>query len=295
MPKSVLGIDVGYSQKKDTTSFCLLQWDSQKVEIKTKDTSSDLHKRERDLRSLLPKSSHLLAVAIDGPLTKDLKIANNYRAAEALLSCGVFQKRGKPGQTNSGMGQNLHKHATILAGIIMDRVKDGYLSLEKSRHLEAISEFAITEAFPNQFLAALIAEKDLPRKLKNTDKWSDVYWEACVREKLLVGLMKFLLPGRTAIEFEKFTHHEQRAAIVCALTALGVALGKWVGVGDPSDGDITLPSFHAWGKAFHSSTPWMELALKENLSKVRAGANHPNHRNARINTPKESWIAYDHR
>jgi hypothetical protein len=232
-------------------------------------------------------------VAIEGPLVKDLKRIAHYRAAEALLSRGFFAKkgepRGKPGQTSSGIGLDLHKHATSLALTVINFAKTKYLTLEKSSHFEAISEWAIVEAFPNQFLAALIPEKDLPRR--EIKDWSDVYWEACLQYNLLDKLMEFLLPGRSMDDFEKYTDHEGRAAIVCALTALGVALGKWVGVGDPIDGDIILSSFHSWGKGIRSSSPWMESALRENLPKVHGGANHDNHLNARINAHDGPWIA----
>ena len=63
-----------------------------------------------------------MAVALDGPLMPELALKSRYRACEAILSCGILQKRGKPGQSNAGSGPTLHKEATRLANFIFDQL-----------------------------------------------------------------------------------------------------------------------------------------------------------------------------
>jgi hypothetical protein len=64
--------------------------------------------------------------------------------------------------------------------------------------------------------------------------------------------MAYLLPGRVlACDVGQITNHDDRAAFVCALTALAVAFGDFSAVGD-ADGWIILPPWRfvqAWAQA----------------------------------------------
>jgi hypothetical protein len=102
---------------------------------------------------------HLAAVAIDGPLTRGLRRVTNYRVADALLSGGAFQKRGKPGQTSSPVGQKLHDHATRLAELVLECAAREVFSIAPAAHIEPIHETALVESFPNLFLGALIDDR----------------------------------------------------------------------------------------------------------------------------------------
>jgi len=160
---AVLGVDIGYSRDRNTTGLCLLKWDEERVSVTCVNTGTPSSQRRLDLQSLVPEGTQLAAVAIDGPLTRGLQEISRYRSAEALLSRGVFQKRGKPGQTNSGNGQDLHLSATAFAWLLLDLEASGWLSLSASEHSEPIHNTAMVEAFPNQFLAALVDEREIPR------------------------------------------------------------------------------------------------------------------------------------
>ena len=119
MPEYYLGIDVGYSQRRPTTGLCLLTIDQSILRWRCYNTGTKEHQRLKDLRSLVPKGTSLAGVGIDGPLVRDLKIVDRYRSADALLSRGSFQSRGKPGPTNSPTGRDLHAHATKLAMLVL--------------------------------------------------------------------------------------------------------------------------------------------------------------------------------
>jgi hypothetical protein len=257
----VLGIDVGFAAEAATTGLCLMRWDTDSVDISFKRTGSACLARCRDIRELVGRAD-LLAVAIDGPLTHSLQRISHYRAAEALLSRGVLQRRGKPGQTSSPVGRQLHAHATKLAEIVLD-----VCAVNRAMHYQAIHERCIVEAFPNMFLAAGVPEASLPPLHRNA---SDAYWESLVHNRRLLQLLSHLLPGRkTSRALHECTNHEDRAAFVCALSALSVASQQHVAVGDPCDGDIILPPPAWWGVSCAGTDPWMEAALRDNLASVR--------------------------
>lgn len=228
--------------------------------------TTDKSERFKVLRSLVPDRSTIAAVAIDGPLTKSLRLINRYRSAEAILSRGVFQRRGKPGQTNSPMGQQLHRNATDLARQALDIVNDADGKLNKSNHLYPIHQLCLIEAFPNAFLAVLLPEVNIPPVHRNA---SDRFWEVLIELGLLQSFLSGLLPNRFGPDLGKFHNHDKRAAIVCALTALSVSKHRFVAVGDPKDGFIVLPGREAWGRNQSTHVSWAETVLRENVVSCR--------------------------
>lgn len=264
---AVLGIDVGFSERSPSTAFCLLRWDDTAVRLRLMRTKTNDADRRHALDDLLAEELPALTVALDGPLTRGLKLVRHYRAADALLSQGVFQTRGKPGQTSSPTGQLLHQHATSLAELVLQAESAGTCRLASAGHYEPIHDRAIVEAFPNQFLAALLPEADLPLLRRDA---SDRYWEACIALGRFRHLFECLLPGRAfETPLSNYRNHDDRAAIVCAMTALSVVAGTAVGVGDAAGGDIMLPPPECWGVAKDGDDPWITRALRSSLAKVR--------------------------
>jgi predicted nuclease with RNAse H fold len=287
---AILGVDVGFSSKRETTCICLLKWTADTVTLSFRKVGVDMAARARVLESLFAERVQIDAVAIDGPLTRGLRHVPHYRAAEALLSRGVFQLRGKPGQTSSPTGQQLHHHATLLAELTLERAQAGLFSISRASHIEAIHDAAIVEAFPNQFLAVLIHESNLPPLHRDA---SDRYWEVLAARNGLTSLLTHLLPSRAPVtRFEQISDHDQRAAVVCALTGLSVVAGLAVGVGDPVDGDIFLPPAALWGGSDSRPQPWAETALRENVAALRTGRASlvPAHRQARARFHERYWI-----
>lgn len=287
---AVLGIDVGFSERRQTTCLCLLEWSHEIVRLTFKTVGTDAQARTRAIDAVLREPKHLAAVAIDGPLTRALRRIAHYRAADALLSGGVFQKRGKPGQTSSPTGQKLHEHATRLAELVLDRSTVGTLSVAAASHIEPIHQVAIVEAFPNQFLAALIAEQDLPVLRRDA---SDRYWEQLAASDGLSNLLAALLPGhRFCAQPIHIRDHDERAGVACALTGLAVATALAVGVGDPEDGDIFLPPVRLWGSSCSGTQPWVEVALRKNVATLRTTnrGQSPNHQKARVRLHDTYWI-----
>jgi hypothetical protein len=70
---------------------------------------------------------------------------------------------------------------------------------------------------------------------------SDRYYTALVANGTLDRLLAHHLPGRRRTgDLAAVRNHDERAALVCAVTALGVARGDYMCVGD-ADGWIILP------------------------------------------------------
>lgn len=286
----VLGIDVGFSRHRATTCFCLLSWDEKWVSFECQLASAHNEERKRALLCLVQEGTVLQAIAIDGPLVKNLRNIDHYHAAEAILSRRVFQRRGKPGQTSSPMGQKLHSHATNLAKLILEESENGNFKISKTKHFQAISDSCIIEAFSNQFLGALIPESSLPELNRDA---SDRYWEVAITKGLLENFLQGFLPKRKLRSpLNNFDDHDHRAGVVCALTALCIAGGNFISVGDPEDGDIILPPASYWGKSAEDEISWMEKALRISVPLVRRDSrrNHPNHRNSRVVKDSEEWF-----
>jgi hypothetical protein len=166
------------------------------------------------------------AVGVDGPLRPDLTLTTKGRVCERRLARAPFHRHCKPGSTAAPMGQLLHAEATRLARAV------------SGAHPEA----RLVEAFPTAFLRTLLPEDAVGRVPRH--RKSQVYWERCVADGLLAGLIAALYGADAppiAAGLTSLTHRDQRAAAVCALTATSAARGEATRVGDAEDGWISLP------------------------------------------------------
>ena len=239
MTEYYLGIDVGHSQTKPTTGLCLITLEHGHFRWHCLNTGSQKAQRLTDLMSLIPEGVTISAVGIDGPLTTDFQLIDRYRAADAFLSRGAFQKRCKPGPVDVPRGQLLHYHATELAKLVLELNEEGYLHVEDAGHPDRIHQSRIVEAFPNAFLGVLLegARYDQIKGTKRGEK-SDQLWRAAVGKHSLHDLIGHLVPQIGLGELDTISDHDHRAAFVCALAGLCVAKNRYVSVGDPVDGNI---------------------------------------------------------
>lgn len=277
-------MDVGFSATKKTTCFCLLSWDTSAVSVEFRVTGSAPTERAKAIAELV-MGRHLSGVALDGPLAHGLAVVRHYRVAEAVLSRGPLQRRGKPGQSSAPTGRKLHDHATELANLVLASA-----TIAAATHWQPIHPLRLVEAFPNSFLAALVPEQELPVLKRDA---SDKYWEVLVEKSdRLEKLMRRLLPERNpTFALRRCTDHEERAGLVCALTALSVAAGEHVAVGDAIDGDIMLPHPSAWGADLQYIGSWLEPVLRTNVAAAKSARRaHVNHRNGRVATAGGPWF-----
>lgn len=163
----------------------------------------------------------------------DLGPIGQYRRAEQLLTSRLQRLIGKPGQANAPIGKALNTATNEAAAIVLRRCR-----LAPSSHSCAIHERTIVEAFPSAFLGLLLSE---PGNLaKGRAGKSDRFFEMLVAEGGLRDLIARWLPGHRHPEIGSITNHDDRAAFVCALSALAVAASDFCAVGD-RNGFIILP------------------------------------------------------
>jgi hypothetical protein len=71
---------------------------------------------------------------------------------------------------------------------------------------------------------------------------SDEYFKHLTNNCRLAALLQYLLPDRTLTgDLAAVVNHDDRAGLVCAITALCAAAGEFIAVGDMQDGWIILP------------------------------------------------------
>jgi hypothetical protein len=175
------------------------------------------------------------AVALDGPVRGSLDLIDEYRVAERNLTRLLGLKIGKPGQSNAPVGRRLNEETNICAGAILKLVE-----IAPAVHRHPIHERSIVEAFPTSFLGLMLAN---PISVMSTrTKRSDVFYKALVEDGTLKRLFEFLLPHRTIdSELSLVTNHDDRATLICAITAMATAACKYCCVGDSKNGWIVLP------------------------------------------------------
>jgi hypothetical protein len=130
-------------------------------------------------------------------------------------------------------------------------------TLSDAFHRAAIHKHSIVEAFPSSFLGLMIREPtSLGARRRNR---SDVFFAHLVATGELERLVNRLLPQRRLIQaFDAINNHDDRAALICALTALCIGARDYVAVGD-DQGWIALPP-----KDFIQ--PWAWHCLTSNAS-----------------------------
>ena len=228
----MLGIDVGCSPGKRSSAVCRLDWDAGAVRWTIRRFRATPEERADTIGALADRP--LLAAAFDGPLRRGLDEIGAYRKAERMLTLGFQPLIGKPGQSSSPVGRSLNTHANLCAQAV---AATGHVA--PAEHAEAIHPQAIVEAFPSAWLGMLIAD---PAVLGATRKdRSDLFYRHLADTGGLGTVLARLLPGRQAAEpFAVVSNHDDRAALICAMTALGVAARDYRSVGD-DQGWIILP------------------------------------------------------
>jgi hypothetical protein len=242
---SVLGVDIGYSEIQRSSAVCRLDWDAANVDFGIERFRAVEPERSNVLNRFANRG--LLAAAFDGPLRGDLEVIGKYRLAEQLLTLRIQPFIGKPGQSSSPNGKHLNAAANACAKIVL---RTG--TVAKSKHIHAIHEVAIVEAFPTSFLG-LMVDDPIGLKAKRPPK-SDRFYDYLSKSGGLDRLLSYFLPNRKPVTpFADVKNHDDRAAVVCALTALCIAANEYTAVGD-GQGWIILPPPH-----FIRSYAWTKL------------------------------------
>ncbi len=108
------------------------------------------------------------------------------------------------------------------------------------------------EAFPNAFLGVCVgAEKySAMPNLKRGRKFDWLYETWCQLGSFgaIVEMLGQPVPKTFGSLFLKTHNHDERAALVCLLTAASVALGMYTAIGEPEGGYLFLPRWTFWSE-----------------------------------------------
>lgn len=230
---SVVGIDVGFSESRRSSAVCRLSWTSSSIEWRIERFRAMPEEREQTIRQVIGDEP-IYCAALDGPLRRGFNVIGHYRTAERLLTKKLQPKIGKPGQSSAPVGKKLNAAANACADTLLSRG-----TVLPAKHALAIHERAIVEAFPSSFLGVMLA---VPHELETKrGNRSDAFFIHLAETGELDCLVHHHLPGRRLKQpFVSVRNHDDRAALVCALTALAVTAEDYTAVGD-DDGWIILP------------------------------------------------------
>lgn len=254
---SVVGIDVGCSPTRRSSAICRLDWSASGVSWDIARFRAVEPERERVIAQVAG-GRRIIAAAFDGPIRRGFGIIGRYRTAERMLTRRLRPLIGKPGQSSTPVGKLLNEHANDCVRHLV-----ACCDVQDARHGVAIDQKALVEAFPSSFLGLII---DDPTHLaaRRGDR-SDTFFQHLAATGRFHALLDHLLPGRKlAFDPNTVTNHDDRAALICALTALCVAAGQFVAVGD-DNGWIILPP-----RKFIRSQQW-DL-LMDNASEEPSGS-----------------------
>jgi predicted nuclease with RNAse H fold len=253
---TVAGIDVGWSAMDRTTGICRAGTLGFGLGHAFSDRASRLSVLGRGPFDVL---------AIDAPL-----MPHNapdfwaHRACEHLFMWGAFQKRCKPGDsTVRGSGQALRRSGAETLWQLRDLVSTS----SPCSIFPRVSDVNVAEAFPNAFLGVLLEAEAIDHARRREagarrtfDRLYDLGLQAHAFERLrsLLGWEEEPLWS----QLSTCNHHEERSALICALTAICICRGLFTAIGDPDTGYFFLPPLRAWAA-------WASAATARNLARAR--------------------------
>jgi hypothetical protein len=230
---AVLGIDVGFSATRASSAVCRLDWDAVRITWAIRRFRAVPAEQEAAVRAIAG-DVWLAAAAFDGPLRAGLEVIGRYRVAERMLTRRLQSKIGKPGQASAPVGKALNTAANHCAALVIKACQ-----LAPATHAVRIDRKAIVEAFPSAFLGVML--RDPSTVTAERGDRSDVFFQHLTDRGALQLLLQHLLPDRNLKQsLNGVVNHDDRAALICALTALAIAADDYTAVGD-NDGWIILP------------------------------------------------------
>jgi hypothetical protein len=235
----LIGLDVGFSIKRPSSGVARL---SPSGELRVGHAMASW-----ESRASVVGSGRASVAAIDAPYTR-LGLSEK-RGCERIFLLGRFQKRCKPGLSHvRGTGQSLRAAGRETADQLKVVVESGKLGAAFPR----VESFNLVEAFPNAYLGVCVAEDVYVGKPRlRRGKKFDWLYDSWVSSNLFQDTTQQIrLPslGQLGDIFGRTKQHDERAALVCLLTAAGVFTGNYTAAGDPEGGYFFLPPWGSWAK-----------------------------------------------
>lgn len=247
----LIGLDVGFSATRRSSGVARLANGQLRLGRATSVWSSRAE--------ILGRSGRTEVAAIDAPIVPDLHW--DARLCERLFTFGAFQRRCKPGLSQvRGTGRQLREAGFDTAGQIAPIVSD---SDNMTQFPRVWAGRNLVEAFPNAFLgvAVPVTRYEVMPRLRRGKKFDWLY-DQWVELDAFTEPAEALDPtGALLRECENCTDHEERAALVCLLTAGEVARGRYTAIGEKSGGYFFLPRLTNWA-------PWARQELEKQRGRL---------------------------
>ena len=234
----LIGLDVGFSGSAPSTGVARLGADG---ELRLATATSAW-----ESRSVVIGTAPADVAAIDAPYTTAPRA--DVRSCERIFTLGRFQRRCKPGLSHvSGTGSKLRAAGRVTAQQLRSIAPRRAVRCAFPRIAE---DSNVVEAFPNAYLGVCLSGEayDAMPKLRRGQKF-DWLFDCWVRGGLFRRVLERIgLQHLADLEdrFNRNRQHDERAALVCVLTAAGVFTGHYVAVGDRAGGYFFLPPWRDW-------------------------------------------------
>jgi predicted nuclease with RNAse H fold len=233
----LLGTDVGFSATRRSTGLAALGHGGLCLR----------HLHRNQIEDRLPAlNATFLVSALDAPVL--VPCHQEIRACERLFSFGLFGRRCRPGFSHvPGTGLQLRAAGSEVAKQVAAHTSEEALPITFPRVLPPSN---VVEAFPNASLAVCLSEaahRERPHLRRGgAFDWLYAQW---VDREIFDGVLTAIdipWPEGAAQCFSGVTNHDERAAVICLLTAAAVASGSFVAVGEPAGGYFFLPPWKLW-------------------------------------------------
>lgn len=242
----IAGIDAGLTMTKPTSGVCRTGTNGFFVGH----TYTDKLSRAQ---ALFPVAS-IDCLGIDAPVLPKNVLHYTPRPVESLFMRGAFQTRCKPGASHvAGTGQALRRSGCDTAiQFAAETHAQGSFSYPRVQ-----SDHNIVEAFPNAFLGVMLDQQVIDEVPMSRGVKTDTFFSLCNAHGAFSALEEHLDWQDAAFwaAFPTTTNHDDRAALVCAATAVCAHSGKYVAVGYVFGGYFFLPPWPLW-------RPWARMALE---------------------------------
>ena len=219
---SIIGIDVGYSPKQRSSAICRIDWSGSKVEWEIARFRASEPEREKAI-TRMAAGRWIAAAAFDGPIRRGFDIIARYRTAERMLTRRIGSLIGKPGQSSAPVGKSLNHHANECVGHLVANSE-----LQAARHRVPIDQKSVVEAFPSSFLGLMIEN---PKQVAaHRGNRSDVFFQHLATTGALRALVHLILRTKAPLHLILILlviNHDDRAALICAFSALREGISKF--------------------------------------------------------------------
>lgn len=244
---NIAGIDCGLTLKDPTSGICRTGVDGFAV------GHTYIDKLSRT--PMLMPVTHFDCLGIDAPVLPMNVLDYAQRSVESLFLHGNFHGRCKPGASHvRGTGQALRRSGCDTAiQFKRETYSEGQVPYPRVQ-----ANQNIVEAFPNAFLGVMLNGQIIDAAIENINRGEkfDIFFQLC-NEHGHFNALQFHLGWNYPEFWQSFPvtiNHDERAALVCAATAVCAHQGNYVAVGDMAGGYFFLPPWPLWNQ-------WAKVAL----------------------------------